>query len=69
MRLPGASFIGNRLRTERQILARLQHPNIARLLDGGTTAEGVPYLVMELIDGKPITEYCDEQRLGGPRAV
>jgi non-specific serine/threonine protein kinase/serine/threonine-protein kinase len=61
--LPGASFIGNRLRAERQILASLQHPNIARLLDGGTTAEGVPYLVMELIDGKPITDYCDEHKL------
>src|SRR6185437_271297 len=58
-----SSFIANRLRAERQILASFAHPNIARLLDGGTTEEGIPYLVMELIDGRPITEYCDEQRL------
>ncbi|HEX8756146.1 MAG TPA: tetratricopeptide repeat protein [Steroidobacteraceae bacterium] len=56
-------FIGQRLRTERQILAAFQHPNIARLLDGGTTEEGIPYLVMELIAGLPITEYCDRHRL------
>ncbi len=59
----GPSFVGNRFRTERQILASLQHPNIARLLDGGTTSEGITYLVMELIDGQPITDYCDEQGL------
>jgi eukaryotic-like serine/threonine-protein kinase len=58
-----SSFIANRLRAERQILASFAHPNIARLLDGGTTEEGIPYLVMELIDGQPITEYCDGQRL------
>ena len=58
-----SSFIANRLRAERQILASFAHPNIARLLDGGTTEEGIPYLVMELIDGRPITAYCDEQRL------
>lgn len=58
-----AEFVAQRLRTERQILASLTHPNIARLLDGGTTPEGVPYLVMELIDGKLITRYCDERRL------
>jgi non-specific serine/threonine protein kinase/serine/threonine-protein kinase len=49
---------------ERQILAGLEHPNIARLLDGGTTAEGVPYLVMELVEGEPIDAYCDRRRLG-----
>ena len=43
---------------ERQILANLDHPNIARLLDGGLTPEGWPYLVMELVDGIPIDEYC-----------
>jgi len=59
----GRSFIGQRLRAERQILASLQHDNIARLLDGGTTEEGIPYLVMELIDGKSITEYCEEHKL------
>ena len=58
-----AGFVAQRLRTERQILASLTHPNIARLLDGGTTPEGVPYLVMELIDGEPITRYCDQRRL------
>jgi serine/threonine-protein kinase len=48
---------------ERQILARLEHPNIARLYDGGTTAEGRPYLVMELVEGLPVDQYCDEHRL------
>lgn len=51
-----------RFRLERQILAQLQHPHIARLLDGGVTPEGVPYLVMEWIDGVPITQYCDTHR-------
>src|SRR6185437_1150814 len=58
-----AEFVAQRLRTERQILASLAHPNIARLLDGGTTDEGVPYIVMELIDGDPITRYCSGRRL------
>ncbi|MGE0440663.1 MAG: tetratricopeptide repeat protein [Gemmatimonadales bacterium] len=52
-----------RLRTERQILASLQHPNIARLLDGGTTDRGVPYVVMEYVEGARIDRYCDEHRL------
>lgn len=52
-----------RLRAERQILARLQHPNIARVFDGGVTPEGWPYMVMEVVDGKPITQYCKEQKL------
>ena len=43
-----------RFKNERQILAGLEHPNIARLLDGGTTEDGLPYLVMELIEGQPI---------------
>jgi len=47
---------------ERQILADLRHPNIARLLDGGTTDDGAPYLVMELVDGVPINQWCAEQR-------
>src|SRR5579871_2005161 len=47
-----------RFRTERQILANLDHPNIARLLDGGVTDQGVPYLVMEYIDGMPLDRYC-----------
>ncbi len=52
-----------RFKTERQILARLSHPNIAHLLDGGTTEDGAPYLVMEYIDGQPIDTYCDTHRL------
>src|SRR6185503_11575630 len=52
-----------RFRRERQILARLNHPNIARLLDGGSTPEGLPYLVMEYVDGRPITDYSREQGL------
>lgn len=52
-----------RLRSERQILSDLDHPNIARLLDGGTTKDGVPYLVMEYIDGVRIDTYCDLHRL------
>ncbi len=50
-------------RTERQILAWLEHPNIARLLDGGTTADGLPYLVMEHVEGQPIDAYCNQARL------
>ncbi len=52
-----------RFRRERQILARLEHPNIARLLDGGATADGMPYLVMEYIEGKPLHAHCDDARL------
>jgi eukaryotic-like serine/threonine-protein kinase len=50
-------------RTERQILANFDHPNIARLLDGGSTDNGLPYFVMEYVEGKPIDEYCDERSL------
>ncbi|MCP5272330.1 MAG: serine/threonine protein kinase [Burkholderiaceae bacterium] len=53
-----------RLAAERQILARLTHPHIARLLDGGTTADGAPYLVMEFVDGEPIDAWCQHQGLG-----
>ena len=52
-----------RFRIERQILADLSHPNIARLLDGGTTSEGLPFLVMEFIEGRPINQYCDDRQL------
>lgn len=52
-----------RFRQERQILASLEHPNIARLLDGGLTEDGHPYLVMEYVAGEPITAYCDRKRL------
>jgi tetratricopeptide (TPR) repeat protein len=53
-----------RFRNERQILATLEHANIARLLDGGTTEDGLPYFVMECVRGRPITEYCAENKLG-----
>ncbi len=51
-------FVRRRFRHEREILARLAHPNIARLLDGGTTADGVAYLVMEYVEGEPVDKYC-----------
>jgi eukaryotic-like serine/threonine-protein kinase len=57
-------LIVRRFRYERQILASLQHPNIAALLDGGTTPDGLPYLVMEYIEGQPITGYADGRKLG-----
>lgn len=52
-----------RSRYERQILASLQHPNIAQLLDGGLTHDGRPFLVMEYVEGKPVNSYCDEKKL------
>jgi serine/threonine protein kinase/tetratricopeptide (TPR) repeat protein len=52
-----------RLKLERQILATLDHPNIARLFDGGTTTDGTPYIVMEYVDGEPIDLYCDSRNL------
>jgi len=57
------NFILRRFRYERQILAHFDHPNIARLLDGGAAGDGRPYLVMEYIEGRPITAYADEHRL------
>jgi len=50
-------------RRERQILAGLEHPNIARLFDGGTTDDGLPYFVMEYVEGDPINDFCDKLRL------
>ena len=55
--------IVHRFRYERQILASLEHPGIARLYDGGVSADGRPYLVMEYVDGQPIDVYCDAHRL------
>jgi serine/threonine protein kinase/Tfp pilus assembly protein PilF len=52
-----------RFRHERQILAHLEHPNIVMLLDGGTTSDGLPYFVMEYVDGQPIDKYCDSHAL------
>lgn len=59
-------FILHRFRRERQTLAHLQHPNIARLLDGGTTESGLPYIVMEYVQGSTISAYC-KQRSSGVR--
>src|SRR5687767_3349944 len=56
-------FVLRRFRKERQILAALDHPNIARLLDGGTTEDGLPYFVMEFIEGQPLYRYCDAHHL------
>jgi serine/threonine protein kinase len=56
-------FFLSRFQNERQILATLDHPNIARLLDGGSTEEGLPYLVMEYIEGLPIDEFCAHKNL------
>lgn len=56
-------------RRERKILASLRHPNIARLLSSDTTGQGVPFLVMEYVDGLPITEYCDEKRCTIPERL
>ena len=53
-----------RFRRERQILATLEHPGIARLLDGGATAQGQPYFVMEYIEGRPLLDYCSQARAG-----
>ena len=54
----------SRFRHERQILASLDHPYIAGLLDGGTTPDGLPYFAMEYVEGQPIVEYCEWQKLG-----
>jgi tetratricopeptide (TPR) repeat protein/serine/threonine protein kinase len=52
-----------RFEAERQALSLMDHPNIAKVLDAGTTESGRPYFVMELVKGQPITDYCDEQHL------
>lgn len=57
------SEIRRRFLAERQILANLDHPNIARLLDGGTTEDGLPYIVMEYVEGLPLIDYCDSHEL------
>ncbi len=58
-----------RFKNERQILASLDHPNIARLIDGGSTEEGLPYVVMEFIEGQRIDEYCEQHRLDIPERL
>lgn len=62
----GSEFLRTRFRAERQILAGLTHPNIAALLDGGTTADGRPYLVMELVEGTPLLEHSEARQLDIP---
>jgi serine/threonine-protein kinase len=59
----------SRFAFERQILAGLDHPNIARLHDGGMTADGRPYFAMEYVAGVPITDYCDQHRLATPQRL
>jgi serine/threonine protein kinase/tetratricopeptide (TPR) repeat protein len=59
----GSPGIQSRLKVERQILAQLDHPNIAHLLDGGSLPDGGAYIVMEFVDGLPIDVYCDSNRL------
>ena len=58
-----------RFEAERQALALMDHPNIAKVLDAGTTESGRPYFVMELVEGVPITEYCDDHNLTLARAA
>jgi eukaryotic-like serine/threonine-protein kinase len=58
-----SDFVRERFLRERRILASLDHPHIARLFDGGTTADGLPYFVMEFVAGEPITEYCQRNEL------
>src|SRR5258708_24095743 len=52
-----------RFRQERQVLADLEHPGIARLFDGGASEDGTPYLVMEFVEGSPIDRYCESHHL------
>ncbi len=61
---PADRDVVTRFGRERSILAGLAHPHIARLLDAGVTDDGVPYLVMEYVEGRPIDRYCDEEDLG-----
>ena len=58
-----------RFEAERQALAVMDHPHIAKIYDGGATPEGRPYFVMELVRGQPITDYCDTERLSTPERV
>lgn len=58
-----------RFRAERQIVASLNHPNIARLIDGGLTADGQPFLVLEYVDGQPIDAYCESRALSDRQRI
>lgn len=70
LKLPHAGMYSRelieRFASERDILGELSHPNIARLYDAGFTSTGQPFLALEYVDGKPLTDYCDEQRLDVP---
>ncbi len=61
--LPPAVEVLRRFLAERQILAHLEHPNIARILDGGTTDDALPFFVMEYVEGRPIDGYCEQHEL------
>jgi serine/threonine protein kinase/Flp pilus assembly protein TadD len=67
--VPGRPDLSDRFESERRILARLRHPNIAHILDGGTTDGGLPYVVMEYIEGEPLDVYCDRERLTTDRRL
>ncbi len=58
-----------RFKTERQIVASLDHPNLAKVLDGGITEDGIPYFVMELVDGQPLDKHCLERDLPVPERL
>src|SRR5690606_22329804 len=60
--LPAGDLL-HRFRRERALLASLDHPGVARFIDGGRTEDGAPYYVMEYVDGEPITAYCDRRGL------
>jgi eukaryotic-like serine/threonine-protein kinase len=65
----GTDYFLSRFKDERQILASFDHPNIAGLLDGGTTEDGLPYVVMEYVDGVAIDRYCDTRQLPIPERL
>jgi serine/threonine-protein kinase len=65
----GSGYLVHRFMEERQILASLSHPGIARLLDGAVTPEGVPWFAMEYVEGVPLDRYCDERRLTVPERL
>src|SRR5262245_55810805 len=62
-------FVRQRFSRERRILARLEHPHIARLIDGGATEDGLPYFVMEYVEGRTISEYCEANQLSIPERL
>ncbi len=64
-----SDYFERRFRQERQILAHLQHPNIATVLDGGTSEDGQPWLVMEHVEGQPITDFCAARGMGARERV